>query len=900
MIGTKLAHYEITSHLGTGGMGEVYQAADSKLGRSVAIKLLPEAFARDPDRAARFEREARVLASLNHPRIAAIYGIEESGARKFLVMELVAGETLADRIARGALPIDEAMKVAAQIVEALEAAHEKGVIHRDLKPANIKFTADGQIKVLDFGLAKAMSGANAGPAGRSHQVNEDDDAASANLSNSPTLMSVAASKAGIILGTAAYMSPEQAKGLSVDARSDIFAFGGVLYEMLTGSMAFSGETVSDVLADVLRKDVDWSRLPANTPRSTRRLLERCLRKDRRRRLQTAADVRNEIEDATLEPEEKTQAAVPIAPRRGAWIPWAVVVVLLAIAGTLAVPYFRPPASAPELRLDVLTPSTDDPTSFAVSPDGHSLVFAAAGDGPQRLWLRTMDSLTPQPLPGTEGGSFPFWSPNSKSIAFFATSKLMRVDVGGGLPQALTPVQSLRGGTWNAESVIVYSPSNSSPLVKIADTPGGKAALVTKMGKFQNSHRYPSFLPNGRQFLFFAVGSSEVQGIYLGSLDSTDATLLTTSDTAGAYFESADGLGWLLFIRQGALVGRRLDASKGILLGDPVVVADSVSSEPTFGTGAFSVSKTGVVAYRSGTAVRRQLTWFDRSGKPQGALGPAEGSGMAAPSLSPDGTRAAVFRSVQGNTDIYVFDAVRTNRFTFDAGLDRYPLWSHDGRRILFDSNRKGRRQLYWGLSDRNGAEELLSESDEDKAPNDVSSDGRFLLYVSLSPDSGADLWVLPLNEQGKPGKPTAFLKTMFEERQGQFSPDGHWVAYQSNESGAGYEIYVRPFPGPGGQYQVSTGGGIQPRWRHDGKELFYVAPDGKLMAVPVNGNSGAFTMGKPTELFLTHLWGGGSNSVTNQQYAVSRDGRFLMNINIDSAIVSPITILLNWKPGGKN
>jgi eukaryotic-like serine/threonine-protein kinase len=876
MIGTKLAHYEITSHLGTGGMGEVYQASDSKLGRSVAIKLLPEAFAHDPERAARLEREARVLASLNHPRIAAIYGIEESGGRKFLVMELVSGQTLADRIERGPLPIDEALGIASQIAEALEAAHEKGVIHRDLKPANIKVSVDGQVKVLDFGLAKAFT-------------NEPSEAS---LANSPTVMSAAATNAGIIMGTAAYMSPEQARGLPVDTRSDIFAFGCVLYEMLAGIPQFEGDTVSDILAGVLKSDPDWSRLPADTPPHVRRLLDRCLRKDRRRRLQTFVDVRNEIQDAVMEPGEKTPEVVPRAPARRAWIPWAAALGALALAAALAVPYFRPPSVPQELRLDVTTLSTDDTTAFAMSPDGRYLAFVGDGNGAQQLWLRSMDSLNARVVPGTEGASNPFWSPNSKSIGFSANGKLMRVDIGAGQPQLLAAAGGLRGSTWGDAGVIVYTPSNSAPLYRIPESPGGTPVPVTRLDKLHSSHRFPSFLPNGKQFLFLVIGTGDAGGIYLGSLDSTDSKFLTNADSAGVYLEP----GWLLFLRQGTLVARQLDASTGVLVGDPVVVADSVASEPTLGVGAFSASRTGIVAYRSGTAAQRQLTWFDRTGKVVGVLGESDHGGQAAPVLAPDEKRAALFRTEQGNTDVYVLDGVRSNRITSEPSLDRYPVWSHDGRRIIFDSNRKGRRHLFWGFADRSGGEEVLLESDEDKVPNDVSSDGRYLLYLVLSPESGADLWILPMDEKGKTGQPRIFQKTMFEERQAQFSPDGTWVAYQSTESGAGYEIYVRPFSGPGGQYKISTGGGVQPRWRRDGKELYYVAPDGNLMAVTIEQAGNALTLGKPTRLFHTRLWGGGSNAVTNQQYSVARDGRFLMNVNADGTRSSPITLLLNWKP----
>jgi eukaryotic-like serine/threonine-protein kinase len=438
MIGNKLAHYQITSHLGTGGMGEVYQATDSKLGRDVAIKLLPEAFSRDADREARFEREARVLASLNHPRIAAIYGIEESGTRKFLVMELVAGETLADRIARGRLPLDEVLKIAGQIAEALQAAHESNVIHRDLKPANIKITPNGQVKVLDFGLAKAFDG----------------DASNTNLMNSPTL-TAAPTNAGVILGTAAYMSPEQAKGLAVDRRTDIFAFGLVLYEMLTGYQMFSGDTMAEVLAGVLKTEADWSRLPPETPASVRKLLRRCLQKDRNRRMESASDIRIEIEEAASpEPDSLMSQVVPPQGRRSR-IAWVAAVVSFVVAlAALALPYLRTAPEPSVMRLNVVTPASTDPTSLALSPDGRTLAFVASGDGEPRLWLRPLDSETAQPLSGTEGASFPFWSPNNQAIAFFSGNQLKRIDVAGGRPQTLANIGGPRGGTWGANGVLL--------------------------------------------------------------------------------------------------------------------------------------------------------------------------------------------------------------------------------------------------------------------------------------------------------------------------------------------------------------------------------------------------------------------------------------------------------------
>jgi eukaryotic-like serine/threonine-protein kinase len=504
MIGTKLAHYEITSHLGTGGMGEVYQATDSKLARSVAVKFLPEAFSHDSERVARFEREARMLASLNHPHIAGIYGLEESGERKFLVMELVEGETLAERIKRGPIPVDESLSIAKQICEALEAAHEKGIVHRDLKPGNVKITPDGKVKVLDFGLAKAFEA----------------EASKSNVSQSPTL-SMAATNAGMILGTAAYMSPEQVKGQQVDRRTDIFAFGAVLYEMFTGRAVFEGEDVQDILGAVLKSEPDWTRLPAETPPGVRKLLRLCLEKNAKNRRSDATDVRVDIEQALVEPVTAMPETPPARGARLAWIAFAAALLAAVVLAIPAVRYLRetPPSSPPETRTEIVTPATEDPISFALSPDGRQIVFAASGGGASRLWLRSLAATAAQPLAGTEGAVSPFWSPDSRSIGFFADNKLKRLDIGGGAPQTLATVSTTRGGTWNADGVILFTPAQGSPLFRVPAS-GGEAVAVTKLDR-QTSHRFPFFLPDGRQFLFLAQGTPETAGIYLGSLDSTE-------------------------------------------------------------------------------------------------------------------------------------------------------------------------------------------------------------------------------------------------------------------------------------------------------------------------------------------------------------------------------------------
>jgi eukaryotic-like serine/threonine-protein kinase len=862
MIGTKLAHYEITSHIGSGGMGDVYQATDTKLGRSVAIKFLPDAFSHDTERVARFQREARVLASLNHQNIATIHGVEEIGTRHFLVMELVPGETLADRIKHGAIPIEEALPIAKQIAEALEEAHEKGIVHRDLKPANIKLTPDGKVKVLDFGLAKFWE---AGP--------------SPIASNSPTLLG--ATTPGMIMGTAAYMSPEQARGKSVDRSADIWALACVLYEMLSGRKTFDGETVTDILSAIVRSEPDWSALPKDVPPHVRRLLHRCLEKDRRRRLSDAGAVLLEFQQT---PED---AAVPVpTSRRERWAWLAAVVFGLAFAIALVIA-LRPTPAPPEMRVDIQTPSTTAPFEFALSPDGRYIVFVASGDGPQRLWLRALDQTGARPLPGTDGADYPFWSPDSRSIGFFASNKLYRIDIAGGTLQFLAYAAAGRGGAWNANGTILFSPNLAGPLSRIAAA-GGEPVAVTKLDPpRQVNHRFPQFLPDGRHFSFYATGSPEASGIYLGSLDEDKPKRLTASDTAGAYLDPDQ----LVFVRQGTLVAQQLDMARGELKGDPITLADPVGYDGGNNIGAFSVSH-DQIAYRAGSAGRVQLTWFDRAGKAVGVAGEPDANGLNYPALSPDGRRVAVSRAVQGNRDIWLMDLVRggLTPFTFDAASDLMAIWSPNGMRIAFISNRKGPFHVYVKPSSGVGVEELLLER---AIPQDWSKDGRFLLYYEQGPKTGRDLWALDISMKDE--KPRMVAKTPFEETMAQFSPDGRWVAYQTNESRR-FEIVVQPFPEPTGKWQISTGGGIEPRWRADGKELYFIAPDARLMAVPVQASGPAFQAGTPVALFPTRILGGGALATNQPQYAVSRDGRFLINQPVEESTTTPITLILNWSP----
>jgi eukaryotic-like serine/threonine-protein kinase len=879
LLGRQFGSYRIVSPLGAGGMGEVYRALDSKLGRDVAIKTLPAEFARDPERLARFRREARTLASLNHPNIGAIHGLEEFEEADFLVLELVEGETLADQLQRGPIPIEESLKLARQIAEALEAAHEKGVIHRDLKPANIKVTPEAIVKVLDFGLAKALEG----------EVAERDG------SDSP-MLSLAAIKAGVILGTAAYMSPEQARGFGADKRCDIWSFGVVLFEMLAGKQLFAGPTISDTLAAVLRADIDWNMLPGDTPESISTLLRRCLAKDRKQRLQAIGEARIAIEEYLADPEGASvlETAPAVALRRSRLIAWSVAIVCLAGALVLGVLFFRQaPADEPETRLEINTPSTSNRDSFAISPDGRRLAFVASSEGEQHLWLRPLDQTTSQPLAGTEGATNPFWSPDSRSIGFFAEGKLKRIDIAGGLPQALASAQ-VGNGAWSRDGVIVFTPSQFRPLYRVPAGGGEPVAITHLDPPRQFMHGLPQFLSDSRHFLFSVMGSPEASGIYLGSLDGGEPKRLTEADGAIGYL----GSDWVVFMRQGALtiskrqgalIARRLDAARGRWTGDPVTVADRVQ--------AFSVSAVGrVVAYRAaGGTQRRQLTWFNRTGKNLGVASAPDANELRAPELSPDGRYIAVDRTVQNNTDVWLMDLARGGftRLTSDAASDCTPVWSPDGTRIAFASSRKG-WDIWIKPASGTGTEELLLGTPKIKWPINWSKDGRFLIY-SQGDSKLLDLWALPIT--GNDRNPVAVSNTSFGEEQGQFSPDGRWVAYQTNESGSGDEIVVQAFPEPSGKWQVSTGGGVQPRWRADGKELYFIAPDRKLMAVPVVVRGPTFEAGKPVALFATQIFGGGGSC--KPQYVVSRDGRFLINQVVEESTATPITLILNWNPSRK-
>jgi serine/threonine protein kinase len=867
LVGQRLGSYSVRALLGVGGMGEVYQAHDSLLGRDVALKILPDLWRSDPDRSARFDREARVLASLNHPNVGAIYGVHDADGVKALVLELVQGETLGDRIVRHpsshrGLPFEEITTIAAQIIDALEAAHERGIVHRDLKPGNIKITADGRVKVLDFGLARAVSGGSS-PA----------------LAHSPTITAVG-TQHGVLLGTAAYMSPEQARGRGVDKRTDIWAFGCVLYEMLTGTSAFSGEGVTDVLANVINGDPDWRRLPSDTPRAMRVCVERCLQKDLPQRFHDIADVRLAISgafDDKGEHDTHRPRSIPALAYAG----WGAAA-LVAIAAGAGIWPSRDTAAIdpPETRFEIVTPPTVILRTLAISPDSRSVVFA--GEFGQPLWLRRLESQDAQALSGSQGGTMPFWSPDGKSIGFFAQGSLKRIDLAGSFVRTLAAAPQPRGGSWNSDGTIVFGAGAVGPLYRVrAD--GGAAQAATTLLAGQTNHRWPQFLPDGRRFLLFSLGRSDTRGIYLASLD--DPTLKRLSDRESAYAFMAPA--HLLFARQGALWARKLNRDYTSTEGDLVPVAPKVTVSDAAGMGLFSASATGSIAFRASPAIR-QLAWVDRVGRTVATLGEPDDAEIALGALTRDGRTAAIIRTVNGNADVWLVASDRgvARRLTTEPSGNISPIFSSDGSRLVYaDDGNDDVNHIYERRADGTGNAALLLENSENKNPSDWSPDNRYVLYDSVNLRTNDDVIALPLFGDRKP---VEVARSAFFERGGRFSPDGRWVAYGSNESGQ-KEVFVQPFPGPGPKIQVSVGGGEWPRWRSDGRELFYVGLDNRLMAVPLTWSGGRLETGRPSPLFTLRA------GITYGGVEPSPDGqRFLTVVSVTEA--SPISVILNWKP----
>jgi eukaryotic-like serine/threonine-protein kinase len=869
-IGMQLGAYRVTGHLGTGGMGEVYSARDTRLGRDVAIKILSRAFTGDTDRLAHFEREARVLASLNHPNIGAIYGLEEGtidgrAETRALVLELVEGETLADRIGRGPIRVPDAIAIARQIADALDAAHERGIVHRDLKPANIKITPGGVVKVLDFGLATVSLGGS-------------------DLTHSPTF-TVDRTGAGVMLGTAPYMSPEQARGLSVDKRTDVWAFGCVLFEMLTGRRAFGGETLSDTIAAIIEREVEWTALPAETPPNVRRLLTRTLVKDPKRRLRDIADARFEFDDATA---GAMEGSVSQSPARRSWprvMAVSVVMVLVAVAAALLGRRFTPSAPERQQPPALLTVATGPGESFvrgvAISPDGAYISYIAGPPGDSKLYLRALAERQSRVVSELPIGN-PFFSPDSQWLAVFDGPKLKKVAVRGGSTVTLADVPVPRGGAWGPDGSIVFSPAARAGLMLLPPA-GGKPQVLTTLDaqRGETSHRYPSFLPDGKTVLFSAEGDTYAKrALRAISLDTRRERVVLESPVARAVYLPT---GHLAYLENDAIFVVRFDPDALQVSGAPVKVLDGVSS--------FDVSSTGMLVYgRTDTdsvaARDSSLVWVNRAGVLSRL--PPKPARYDHPRLSPDGRRI-VFSLLNGtDRSIWIYDIARdaSARLTF-SGSNGWPSWTPDGRRVVYASNRVGTQ---WDIvakpADGSGDEQTILSRPWTQLPQVVSSDGA-VAYTETDPDRGDTLWEVSLTDGSKVNP---LLNKTPGEMMPSFSPDGRWVAYVSPETGRN-EIYVRARNNAPGKWQISTDGGTEPVWAPGGRELFYRSGD-KLLAVDVETTPN-FSFGKSRVLFEGSFVFG---TTEQQDFDVSRDGqRFLMlKTQDDNRRAVPLEVIVNW------
>ena len=878
--GQSLGPYRIESFIAAGGMGEVYRATDTRLNREVAIKVCGGRFSD------RFEREARLVASMNHPNICQLYDVGPN----YLVMELIVGPTLADRINQSALPLQESLPIARQIAEGIESAHEKGRIHRDLKPANIKITPEGVVKLLDFGLAKAA----------------EETATPGDPAGSPTV-TISATRPGIILGTASYMSPEQAAGKPVDKRSDIWSFGVVLYEMLTGQRGYEAGDVSDTLAAVLTRDVNWKALSTDVPPRLLALLRDCLVRDPKQRLRDIGDARRVL-DQVIAGVPDPAAGIASAqsqtrPSSARALPWGVAAVALAVAAALTFVHFREaPATQQRVRFQVRAPEKSPIAAFALSPDGRYLAFST-GDpysgltgAKSKLWLRPIDSLDARAVPGTEGTSvLPdqfFWSPDSEFIGFVTQDgKLKKVSVNGGPPQTLSGVTPMTRGAWGRDGIILLVRGPGAPIQRVPEV-GGTLVDVTK--KIDGQSRFqPQFLPDGRHFLYYVTRvSAEANGVYVASLeDDVQAKRLLSDSTVTKYVpsEAPGRSGYLLFVRETTLMAQPFDVDTVRLKGQMFPVVESV--------GRFSVSQNGALAYMAGSPMSRQeLLWVDRNGRQLGAAA-AVAAEYRSVRLSADERSIAFDRNEEGNSDVWALDLVRgvPSRITFDPAPDRLPVWSPDGRRILWSrrilgSSGSGNMDLYIKGASGTGRDEKLITTDTTLAwPIDWSRDGKLVLYQRQGDTTGFDLWMAPQSTgaSGEAQKSFPYLASPFNEGYGVFSPDGHWIAYESDESGRP-EVYVQGFPLTNQKVRISTGGGTDAAWSKNG-ELFYLTADRNLVAVPYRATVTTFEPGAGKVLFPV------PGNVIHRSYAVSGDGRrFLVGKPVDESISEPITWVLNW------
>jgi len=898
--GTQLGSYEITSLLGKGGMGEVYRARDAKLKRDVAIKVLPAEFARDPERVNRFRREAEALAALNHPNIAAIYDLQEANDTLFLVLELVEGETLADRIRRGALPLEEALPIAKQIADALEAAHEKGILHRDLKPANIKVRPDGKVKVLDFGLAKMFTAR-----------------ADADFSNSPTL-TAGLTMGGVILGTAAYMSPEQARGKNVGRQTDVWAFGCVLYEMLAGRQTFAvGETVTDTIAGVLAREPNWTALPTNTPPKIRTLLESCLRKDERRRLRDIGYARTEVEDTVSVPAATEAVSTsPVLRRKPSGFVWPAMAILFFLAAMgLLLRFVIFPASPPAaamVRFEFQPPEGVSLTGqFRLSPDGRKFAFVGTSQNArQQIWVRSIDSLTAEPLSSTEGsgvlGSI-FWSGDSQYIAYLAQKQLKKVSASGGPSQVIC---NLPGdeyfGAWNNNDVILLSrfDVNGGRILRVSAA-GGPPAPIGQLEQSANrkeiSHHFPAFLPDSRHYFYLSDNGAADIRAYIASLDSNERHVLPNIASPAQF----DASGRIYFIRDNALMVQMFDEKQLEPTGDampienvsaPLTTLSALGMPRDWAAGLFfSVSSNASLAYRrgerSGNYQKTELVWYDRKGTRMEVAGPMDE--YRNPAVSLDGKYIAFER---GNpADIWVLDIQRgvPQRLTTRMPEDLFPVWSPNGQQIVFVGVTENSSSLFLRAFGVVGQDEVLTKMAA-VGPDDWSRDGKYILFDSVPPQR--HIWAVPA--AGSDHTPFQVTFSEFEERGGRLSPDGHWVVYGAIDQGQS-QIYIQSFPQKGTKKQISANGGAIIRWRRDGKELYYLARDGVLMAVSIATTATTVDVGTPKPLFKTPILLTGAT----RDYDIGPDGRFLINVT-NPASTNPtaasMNVTLNWRPNSRN
>ena len=882
--GTKLGPYEILAPLGAGGMGEVYRAKDTRLDRTVAVKILPSHLSENPEARQRFDREARTISSVNHPNICTLHDVGHQDGIDYLVMEYLEGETLADRLLKGPLPFDQVLRYGIDICEGLEKAHRSGVVHRDLKPGNIMLTKTGA-KLMDFGLAKAAVASSAGNSTLNSGL-------TATLTTPPGSHPLTAK--GTVVGTFQYMSPEQVEGKEAEARSDIFALGAVLYEMAAGKRAFEGKTAASAMAAVLeREPVPISSLQPATPLAFERLVKNCLAKDPDERWQTAHDVKLQLKQIA-EGGSQTSAAAPVTLQRkrgNAW-GWSVAAILAVVAvAAMAMAYLANQKQLPVLRLDIVPPQKmrfnlagDNAGPATLSPDGRYVVFSANGATGTQLYLRALDSGTSQALPGTENATYPFWSPDSRSIAFFASEKLKRIDLGSTSPVSICDSDSGRGGSWNQDGTIVAAMSYNAGISRVPATGGVPTPITTVDNVKYSSHRWPWFLPDGKHFLYLAINhnapASPDTGVFIASVDGNQKeNRLLFHTLSNAIYVS----GHLLFQRENSLVAQPFDPSSAKFTGEPQTLSENVQYDAGLWRANLSASGDGTLVYASGTTEGTEtLTWFDRTGKTLGTVG--EQGGFYDLDLSPDEKKLAVVDANTSNATIFIHDlqSKLKTRFTFSGGTHRTPIWSPDGREIAFTSKQQSEISIKTIAGSAPERTLLSSSTPLYQGVTDWSRDGRYLM-IEQGPGVNEQLWVVPMFGDHKP---FPYTKASMQERGGAFSPDGRWVAYMTNETGRP-EIFVAPFPWTGAKWQVSNGGGTDARWRADGKEIYYFDFSG-LAAVEVDGTSSEFKVGGGKPLF--HLAASG----LSREYATTRDGQRFIAISPSEGASQSLTLVQNW------